>query len=105
MAQAAIAVATPITGEVTSILQVSPAVLPAFNTRVKLKPLEFEVADPDGIHCCTNFLDEDDNDEEMDVPDRESMKKHTAQLINSKLKSKQVKKPKKKRSSKEDDDD
>jgi hypothetical protein len=40
----------------------------------------------------------------MDVPDRESMKKHTMQLINSKLKSKQAKKPKKKRSSKEDEE-
>jgi hypothetical protein len=104
LAQAAIAVAAPNTGEFTGILQVSPAVLPAFNTRVKLRPLEFEVADADGKIYSIYNLDEDDHDEEMDVPDRESMKKHTMQLVNSKLKTKQVKKPKKKRSSKEDDD-
>jgi hypothetical protein len=48
---------------------------------------------------------EDDNDEEYgEVPDRESIKKHTMQLINSKQKSKMPKKTKKKRAAKEDDE-
>jgi hypothetical protein len=36
-------------GEVTNILVVNPAVLPAYNTRVKLKPVEFEYYEGEGI--------------------------------------------------------
>jgi hypothetical protein len=51
-----------------------------------------------------NALDDGDNDEEYgEIPDRETIKKHTLQLLNAKLKSKQVKKVKKKRAGKEED--
>jgi hypothetical protein len=51
-----------------------------------------------------NTLDDDDNDEEYgEVPDRETIKKHTLQLLNAKMKSKQVKKVKKKRTNKDED--
>jgi len=81
-------------GEQASILQVNQALLPAFNTRVKLRPVEFE----------EETVDEDDeNDDEYgDVPDRESIKRHTAQMLNSRLKSKQSKKIKKKRAVKDE---
>ena len=95
MSEAAIAVTSAQTGEPVNILQVSPSVLPAYNTRVKLRPVEFENV---------NIEDEENNDDDnAEVPDRESMKKHTLQLINSKLKTKQVKKVKKKKTSKDDD--
>jgi hypothetical protein len=48
--------------------------------------------------------EEEDDDEYGEVPDRETIKKHTMQLINSRLKSKQPKKAKKKKSSTKDDD-
>jgi hypothetical protein len=49
---------------------------------------------------------EDDNDEDFgEVPDRESIKKHTLQLINSHLKSKQPKKTKKKRAAKDEENE
>ncbi|KAJ3275767.1 hypothetical protein HDV01_007234 [Terramyces sp. JEL0728] len=83
-------------GEVVNILVVNPAVLPQHNTRVKLKPVDFEGTEQD---------DEDENDDEFgEVPDRESLKKHTLQLINSRLKAKQPKKVKKKKAAKDDDD-
>ncbi|KAI8850550.1 hypothetical protein BC829DRAFT_389000 [Chytridium lagenaria] len=76
-------------GEPVSILQVSPATLPTFNTRVKLRPVEFE----------EEILDEEDeNDDEYgEVPDRETIKKHTNQMLNARLKTKQAKKAKKKK--------
>jgi hypothetical protein len=54
-----------------------------------LRPVEFE----------EDIMDEDEDvdDEYGDVPDRESIKRHTAQMLNSRLKSKQTKKIKKKR--------
>ncbi|KAJ3129097.1 hypothetical protein HK100_008836 [Physocladia obscura] len=84
-------------GEPPSILQVNPSVLPAFNTRVKLRPVEFEqdLADEE---------DENDDDGGEEVPDRESIKKHTNQMINARLKKNQPKKSKKKKV-KEDMDD
>ncbi|KAJ3258003.1 hypothetical protein HK103_004137 [Boothiomyces macroporosus] len=81
-------------GEVVNILVVNPTVLPQYNTRVKLKPVDFEGTEQD---------DEDENDDEFEVPDRESLKKHTLQLINSRLKAKQPKKVKKKKAAKDDD--
>jgi hypothetical protein len=36
-------------GEVTNILVVNPSVLPTYNTRVKLKPVEFEDVEIEGI--------------------------------------------------------
>lgn len=76
-------------GEQTSILQISQSLLPQHNTRVKLRPVEFE----------EDTLDDDDDvdDEYGDVPDRESMKRHTAQMLNSRLKTKQNKKVKKRK--------
>jgi hypothetical protein len=35
-------------GEIVNILVVNPQVLPVHNTRVKLRPVEFEEADIDG---------------------------------------------------------
>ncbi|KAL2912465.1 hypothetical protein HK105_208037 [Polyrhizophydium stewartii] len=82
-------------GEVTSILYVNQANLPQYNTRVKLRPVEFEDAEVD---------EEDENDDEYgEVPDRETIKKHTTQMLNARLKTKQPKKVKKKRAAKEDD--
>ncbi|KAI8927052.1 hypothetical protein BC831DRAFT_504122 [Entophlyctis helioformis] len=82
-------------GEVTNILYVNQANLPQYNTRVKLRPVEFEDAEVD---------EEDENDDEYgDVPDRETIKKHTTQMLNARLKTKQTKKVKKKRAAKEDD--
>lgn len=84
-------------GEVVSILQVPASVLPAFNTRIKMRPVEFEAADSD-----ENDEEEEDSGE---VPDRESMKRHTAQMINAQSKNKQQKKIKKKKSDKDNEDD
>ncbi|RKO82715.1 hypothetical protein BDK51DRAFT_26631 [Blyttiomyces helicus] len=82
-------------GEVTSILQVSQSALPIYNTRVKLRPVEFEEAVAD---------DEEENDDEYgEVPDRETLKKHTTQMLNARLKSKMPKKVKKKRAAKDED--
>ncbi|KAJ3248280.1 hypothetical protein HDU78_001286 [Chytriomyces hyalinus] len=82
-------------GEPPSILQVNPSVLPAFNTRVKLHAVEFE----------EDLADEDENDDEHgEVPDRETIKKHTNQMINARLKKSQPKKSKKKKV-KDDEDD
>ncbi|KAJ3129958.1 hypothetical protein HK098_007224 [Nowakowskiella sp. JEL0407] len=83
-------------GEPVSILQVSPNALPLYNTRVKLKPIEFEEEIAE---------DEEENDDEYgDVPDRETIKKYTAQILNAKLKNKQNKKVKKKKTAKDEDD-
>ncbi|KAJ3170875.1 hypothetical protein HK101_011315 [Irineochytrium annulatum] len=76
-------------GETVSILTVNQSVLPTYNTRVKLRPVEFEEEIIDG--------DENDNDEYGEVPDRETIKKHTNQMLNARLKSKQPKKTKKKK--------
>lgn len=46
-----------------------------------------------------------DEEEDEDVPDRETLKRHTTQLLNSRLKTKQPHKRKSKTRSKEDDDD
>eukprot|EP00842_Homolaphlyctis_polyrhiza_P006364 jgi/Hompol1/6729/HPOL_005058-RA len=82
-------------GEVTNILYVNQANLPQHNTRVKLRPVEFEDAEVD---------EEDENDDEYgEVPDRETIKKHTTQMLNARLKTKQPKKVKKKRAAKEED--
>ena len=44
------------------------------------------------------FIDDDENDDEYgEVPDRETIKKHTNQMLNARLKSKQSKKTKKKK--------
>ncbi|KAJ3387725.1 hypothetical protein HDU84_000604 [Entophlyctis sp. JEL0112] len=77
-------------GEPPSILQVNQSVLPAFNTRVKLRPVEFEqdLADEE---------EENDDNGGEEVPDRESIKKHTNQMINARLKKNQPKKSKKKK--------
>ncbi|KAJ3111898.1 hypothetical protein HDU96_005177 [Phlyctochytrium bullatum] len=83
-------------GETVNILQVNPLSLPAYNTRVKLKPVEFEEDEVD---------EEDENDDEYgEVPDRESIKKHTNQMLNARLKTKQAKKTKKKKVKDADDD-
>lgn len=37
-------------GEVTNILVVNPSVLPSYNTRIKLRPVEFEDAELEGIN-------------------------------------------------------
>ncbi|KAJ3014258.1 hypothetical protein HKX48_005240 [Thoreauomyces humboldtii] len=81
-------------GEPTSIFQVSPSQLPVYNTRVKLRPVEFEESGGE---------DDDDDDDYGDVPDRETIKKHTAQMLNARLKTKQAKKGKKKRTAKDEE--
>ncbi|KAJ8324377.1 hypothetical protein QVD99_002411 [Batrachochytrium dendrobatidis] len=82
-------------GEATNILHVNQANLPQFNTRVKLRPVEFEDAEID---------DDDENDDEYsEVPDRETIKRHTTQMLNARFKTKQPKKIKKKRATKEED--
>ncbi|KAI9328497.1 hypothetical protein BDR26DRAFT_52588 [Obelidium mucronatum] len=82
-------------GEQPTILQVNQSVLPTFNTRVKLRAVEFE----------QDLQDEEENDDEHgEVPDRESIKKHTNQMINARLKKNQPKKSKKKKV-KDDADD
>ncbi|KAJ1559929.1 hypothetical protein HK405_008842, partial [Cladochytrium tenue] len=81
--------------ETPSILQINPAALPQYNTRVKLRPVEFE---PELAE------DEDENDDEhSEVPDRETIKKHTNQMLNARLKSKQPKKTKKKKAREDDE--
>ncbi|KAI9106169.1 hypothetical protein DFS34DRAFT_49148 [Phlyctochytrium arcticum] len=82
----------PPAGEPSSIFQIAPSQLPVFNTRVKLRPVDFEESG-----------DEEEDDDYGEVPDRETIKKHTAQMLNAKLKTKQVKKGKKKRAAKDDD--
>ncbi|KAJ3088217.1 hypothetical protein HK102_009269 [Quaeritorhiza haematococci] len=70
------------------ILQVSPSILPQFNTRIKLRAYD---SDED------MFEDDDENDDDYgEVPDRETIKKHTTQMLISR-KGKQSKKVKKKR--------
>ncbi|TPX58773.1 hypothetical protein SpCBS45565_g07915 [Spizellomyces sp. 'palustris'] len=81
-------------GETTSIFQISPSQLPVYNTRVKLRPVEFEESSGE---------DEEEDDDYGEVPDRETIKKHTAQMLNAKLKTKQAKKGKKKRAAKDED--
>ncbi|TPX32612.1 hypothetical protein SmJEL517_g04325 [Synchytrium microbalum] len=88
-------VASQVAGEPVGILQVGQSGLPPYNTRVKLRPLEFE---PESAE------DEDENDDDFaEVPDRETLKKHTAQLLASR--SKGAKAPKKSRKGKKDGDD
>ena len=83
-------------GEQANILQVNTSMLPTFNTRVKLRAVEFEDETVD---------EEEENDDEYgDVPDRETIKRHTALMLNSRLKTKQSKKIKKKRESKEEEE-
>lgn len=94
--EASIPSATAPVGEPVSILQINQAVLPQYNTRVKLKPVEFEHEAAD---------DEDATDDEHgEVLDRETIKKHTNQMLNARLKAKQPKKSKKKKV-KDDEDD
>ncbi|KAI9348775.1 hypothetical protein DFJ73DRAFT_428805 [Zopfochytrium polystomum] len=82
--------------EPVSILQINPASLPMYNTRVKLRPVEFEQDLAE---------DEDENDDEYgEVPDRETIKKHTNQMLNARLKTKQSKKTKKKKVRDDGDD-
>lgn len=51
------------------------------------------------------FTDEDEIDDEYgEVPDRETIKKHTTQMLNARLKTKQPKKIRKKRAAKEEED-
>ncbi|KND03009.1 uncharacterized protein SPPG_02080 [Spizellomyces punctatus DAOM BR117] len=87
-------VAPATAGETTSIFQISPSQLPVYNTRVKLRPVEFEESSGE---------DEEEDDDYGEVPDRETIKKHTAQMLNAKLKTKQAKKGKKKRAAKDED--
>ncbi|KAJ3108269.1 hypothetical protein HDU97_001803 [Phlyctochytrium planicorne] len=78
-----------IPGEPVSILHVNPSTLPTYNLRVKLRPVEFEEETLD---------EEDENDDEYgEVLDRETIKKHTNQMLNARLKTKQAKKTKKKK--------
>lgn len=87
-------------GESIGILHVNQSILPAHNTRVKLRPVEFEDAEAEGFSFVT--LDEEEDDDEYgEVPDRESIKKHTAQMLNARLKTKQTKKIKKKKAAKD----
>ncbi|KAJ3254708.1 hypothetical protein HK104_007197, partial [Borealophlyctis nickersoniae] len=103
-------------GETTSILQVSQSTLPPYNTRVKLRPVEFEESVLEGAVSPYNvitflarsdlcgFADDEENDDEYgEVPDRETIKKHTAQMLNARLKAKQPKKVKKKKAAKDED--
>lgn len=104
----------PSAGEPTSIFQVSPSQLPTYNTRVKLRPVEFEESSGEGDQQVVTTrwttpvtqlfpTDDEDDDDYGDVPDRETIKKHTAQMLNARLKTKQAKKGKKKRASKDED--
>ncbi|KAJ3191856.1 hypothetical protein HK101_007339 [Irineochytrium annulatum] len=75
--------------EPVGILQKTAHVLPTYNTRVKLRPAEFEV---------TLSEDEDDNGEDStEVPDRNSIKKRINQLLNAQVKTGPHKKHKKKK--------
>ena len=69
---------------------------------------------PNQYRCITNLciiyylnnneLDDDENDDEYsEVPDRETIKRHTTQMLNARFKTKQPKKIKKKRATKEED--
>ncbi|KAJ3044204.1 hypothetical protein HDV00_002882 [Rhizophlyctis rosea] len=86
----------PGTTEPSGILQVSQSLLPTFNTRVKLRPVEFEEGGAED--------DEDNDDETGDIPDRDTIKKHTAQMLNARIKAKQPKKAKKKKATKDEDE-
>ncbi|RKP00281.1 hypothetical protein CXG81DRAFT_27005 [Caulochytrium protostelioides] len=79
------------------ILSVHPGVLPPYNTRVALRPLAFEIDSGDAS--------DNGEDEGADVPDRETLKKRTAALLNARNKAKQPKKKSKKKSGKESDSD
>ncbi len=66
--------------------------------------MEFESADPDGKPMFAHSTEDDENDDEYgEVPDRDAIKKHTTQMLNARLKTKQAKKVKKKRAAKDDD--
>ena len=57
------------------------------------------------LKVCPFDLDDDEDDDEYgEVPDRETILKHTAQMVNARLKTKQAKKQKKKKNAKEDAD-
>ena len=68
-----------------------------------MRPVDFEDVGADGNFSLVYTLtipciaEEDNDDEYGEVPDRETLKKQTMQLINARLKSKQPKKTKKKR--------
>ena len=78
-------------------MQFTQNMLPGFNTRVKLRPIEFE----------RNVESDEENgdDDGAEVPDRESLKKFTAQMLNSRMKQKQPKKKGKKKAAQEEDED
>jgi hypothetical protein len=74
---------------------ITQAVLPSHNVRVRLHQAQFDADDQD----------EDDNDDENEIPDRETLKRYTAQMLNARIKAKQPKKSKKKKEKREDDED
>ena len=51
------------------------------------------------------MLEESNDDDAVDVPDRESLKKFTNQMLQARMKSKQPKKTKKKKTAKKEADD
>lgn len=75
--------------ENSSPYAVSTNMLPQYNTRVKVKDSNGNLEDEDEE-------EQDNNNNNVEVLDRETIKKHSQQLLNAKSKSKQVKKTKKK---------
>lgn len=82
--------------ETIPILHVNQSILPAHNTRIKMRPIEFEDEEVED--------EENDDDDGGEVPDRETIKKQADQLLNSRNKIKNGKKNKKKRSTKDDEE-
>ena len=62
----------------------APAVLPQHNVRVR----------PQVNNADADEIDEDNNDD-SEIPDRETLKRYTAQMLNARTKAKQPKKRKK----------
>jgi len=79
------------------LLQFPQSMLPSSNIRVKLRPIEFE----------KNIESDEENadDDGAEVPDRESLKKFTAQMLNSKMQAKQPKKKGKKKAAQEEEEE